>query len=89
MCDDFMGDWDGMDDYFDNTEFNETEPVNELNEDDNQFIHDDLIQPNEDSGDILDKADVMIFGSMIVGNAYEEAIDRATRKRMQKKDRGD
>lgn len=89
MCDDFFDDMDGMDDSsFDPSDDFQEDLFDEQNDGIEGLIDD---EPNgqefthDDENRQFDMADAVIMGSMIAGNAYEEAIDEKRRAELIKK----
>ena len=83
MCDDFMDDWDGLDDTF-------SDPADDCEEDiadmfdgicDDNFFDNEQDNPSMEEGqEQLNIADAFIFGTMIYGCAYEEKAEEKKRK---------
>ena len=89
MCDDFFDDdMDGMDDSFgDPSDDFQEDLFDEYDDGINGLTDadpDPMIPDNEERGKI-DMEDAIILGSMIAGNAYEEAIDEKRRAELIKK----
>ena len=89
MCDDFFDDdMDGMDDaMFDPSDDFQEDLFDEQNDGLEGLIDEDpeAQVSSVDTNGKVDMADAVIMGSMIVGNAYEEAIDEKRRAELIKK----
>lgn len=88
MCDDFFDDYDGLEDSM-------FDPNDDFEEDiaDEYYLPEDQEFDEESANNLGDQdridqkfdiLDAMIIGSMIAGNAYEEAEDEKKRRRSRK-----
>jgi hypothetical protein len=81
MCDDFWEDVDGIDDDYFTSDINLNEDLSEPfdNTDESSSVEQNQDYQKEEDN-LLDKVHAIALGSMIAGNAYEEALDQSTRK---------
>ena len=88
MYDDFFDDMDGMDDaMFDPSDDFQEDLFDEQNAGPEGLIAEELEArvSSVDTNGKVDMTDAVIMGSMIAGNAYEEAIDEKRRAELIKK----